>query len=137
MISTKEIKQKAFTKVAKALLKQGRPAFANGMCRYVTEDDRRCAVGWLLSGKALTFAKDVGGGVACLKACALDSKVDLPDIIKNPKNIAFLEALQCAHDTCAFNNVTEDAWLELWKTEMIALAKRFKLNASVITGVKK
>jgi len=136
MISTKEIKQKAFNKVAKALLKQGRPAFANGTCRYLTEDGRRCAVGWLLSGKALTFAKGIGGGIACLKSHAEGENIKLPDIIKNPKNINFLENLQCAHDTGAFIN-SDESWLEQWKTEMINLAKRYKLDISVITGVKK
>jgi hypothetical protein len=42
-------RQEAFDTVARKMLAQGDVAFSAGLCRYITQDGRRCAIGHLLS----------------------------------------------------------------------------------------
>jgi hypothetical protein len=131
---SKEMRQKAFDKVARALLKQGCRAVSgtSNVCHYLNAKGERCAIGWLLSGKALEFASETFGGLSTLKQAAIDERVKLPNFIRDEKNEDFLSYLQGAHDNSYSSN-----WLENWKEEMITIAKRYRLNSSVLKGKKK
>jgi hypothetical protein len=90
-------RQEAFDTVARKMLAQGDVAFSAGLCRYITQDGRRCAIGHLLSEEAAKYwTKRDFGSVENV------SVHFLPNFMREDLN--FYSDLQLAHDICVKAN---------------------------------
>jgi len=87
---TKE--QEIFNKAYLGLERQGfrRSVVANNACQYLTEDGRRCAIGWCLTNPPANCSLAVHE----LMRTDRQAAQDLQDA-----HVAFLEDLQRAHDS--------------------------------------
>jgi len=125
--------QKIFDKVAAGLLEQGRPAFTD-YCEYKTETGERCAIGMLLTGKQLAWAKSINGGIETLMDKAREDDIKLPSFISSGNHNELLIQLQMAHDgPCSCT----DDWKELWIHRMETIALEYNLDASIFISEKK
>jgi len=118
--------QETFDKVAEALVKQGKPSMnPDGNCSYCSPDGDRCAVGWLMDEATAKKLEDCYPGK------------DVYDINKENEDyfmgydLAFLSALQCAHD----NSAHKESWMDDWREEMMQIADDFYLDKTVFCGL--
>lgn len=110
--------QAAFNIVYCEVLAQGGPSVAsNGECRY-RFNTRKCGVGHLISDKEYSSEME-GMGIHNLQG-------HYPELQLNELDIAFLSAIQSAHDA------TSDAdpldWEDEFRGNMKDLAERFDLE---------
>ena len=116
--------QEAFDLVATKLLDQDGPSVqVDGVCRYRSDDGRRCAAGWLISDvyyhktmEGVSLAADPRGIVIPYIQCDIDIAI----------------SLQFAHD----NNSTSGYW-ERWIGCMKDVALEYGLNTDVFTAAGK
>ena len=121
-------KQQIFNKIAKFLLAQKKPAYVGYTCKYTIKrksGDLHCAIGCILPKKILDKIeeKDINGNINEL---IKHEYIKLPVYFKENKQ--FLHELQVAHDMpCGIGK----PWLATWKSNMLEIAKSYKLNTNV------
>jgi len=116
--------QETFDIVVARLRKQGKPAYNDAIdaCIYRTEDeDCKCAIGLLFPEDAPDSAYKFTGTVEDLFHQA---------VIEAPSDIAFLRALQHAHDDPKLNanNVSDLTWQRECSMQLMSVAETYKLN---------
>lgn len=128
-------KQEMFDKVALGILAQGGPSVrkendGGWSCRYRGEDGRRCAAGQLLDDKNY-LPRMEGKSVEWLLPFDKDKIKS-----KGERQPEFAAQLQWCHDNCVSvnaNKTSDDDFMKKWKENMLDLAVREELDASVLT----
>lgn len=117
--------QEIFDKVAEALVKQGKPSMnPDKSCSYYSNGNR-CAVGWLMDESTAKKLEEYYPGN------------DVYEIDRENEDyfmgydLAFLSALQCAHD----NSAHKEGWMDDWREEMMQIADDFYLDKTVFCGL--
>jgi hypothetical protein len=108
-------RQKAFNKVVKELLRQGRKSMVGKSCRYRGADGRKCAGGWLIPDHR--YSENIEG--SCLNyeiARRCISRAYGP--VKH-EDMGFIGNLQIVHDEHS---------VARWPTEFRAIARRYRLK---------
>lgn len=112
-------KQEIFNKVAKHLLRQSkRSVNEGGQCMYRGPNNTRCAVGCLIPKSAYQPAME--------GRLAANLLISFPAVVRCglvPANMSLVQALQDIHDEVEPEN---------WRRELMALAKRRKLDPKVL-----
>jgi hypothetical protein len=118
-------RQEAFDRIARHLIKQGRPGgevSPNGFsCQYRAADGSACAIGVLLNDERAQAFDEEGAALANIPPECL------PDWIE--RDIRFYDALQDAHDK---PTRTDAEWLPAWRAEMYHIAGRYNLDPSIL-----
>jgi len=129
--------QQIFDHVKEFFLKQGKPsinihAAGGGTCKYKTSDGLKCAVGCLIPDDKYTSSIE-GYGVALILRDTISPNSGEDKLIKTLKSsgiskrsFPLLEALQDAHDSCAFKY--SDNFINLFLEALEKVAKDFRLK---------
>lgn len=122
--------QEIFDKVAKTLIKQGKPCFisnaAGGLCSYYKPNGDRCAIGWLVDETTAKWLEEKYSGIG---VSDISDEV-LKDIFGEGYDLVLLTELQDVHDSHTREKPSE--WLMLWKKAMTVIAEDYDLSTDVL-----
>jgi hypothetical protein len=121
--------QELFDHACRFLAAQGEPAYLSGLCRYQTDDGRKCAVGCLLPDD-FDYLDYQGGIISMADEGILPSSLSY--------HIPFLHRLQEVHDYAGHRSMDQQLGLRFthrfWKT-MSEVAGDYGLNDNVLLEV--
>jgi hypothetical protein len=115
--------QETFDYVYRKIIEQGGPSvksmgFTNSKsCVYRGEDDRRCAIGWLIPDELYQPTFDNG----------LETFGDIISCIKLPLDFTFYQELQACHDDAFFRLREAVNFIEAFKVNMAKFADNYGL----------
>lgn len=117
-------RQELFTRAYNGTVKQGVQAQTLNGCYYCSDDsDLMCGVGHAVGRDFAKILQVEGGGVA-VSDLRISVASELPGWITD--NSDLLDEIQAAHD-CSLVPMKGMAWLDYFKAEMAAIAKKHGL----------